>query len=80
MVELDSALREARAREVRHEVVAHLALGTHRVFRVLLVLQWAAALLLAWKGALPGESHFTFVLILGSVLVIPALLFARIFT
>jgi len=77
VVELDSALREARAREVRHEVVAHLALGTHRVFRVLFALQWAAALLLAWKGAVPGESHFSFVLVLGSVLVIPALLFAH---
>jgi len=77
VVELDSALREARAREVRHEVVAHLALGTHRVFRVLFALQWAAALALAWKGAMPGESHFSFVLVLGSVLVVPALLFAH---
>jgi signal transduction histidine kinase len=77
VVELDAALREARAREVRHEVVAHLALGAHRVFRVLFAVQWAAALLLAWNAAVPGESRVGFVLVLGSVLTVPALMFAH---
>ena len=48
MVELDSAQREARAREVRHEVVAQLTVGTHRIFRILFTVQWAVALVLAW--------------------------------
>ena len=43
MIELDSAQREARAREVRHEVVAQLTVGTHRTFRILFAVQWAVA-------------------------------------
>jgi signal transduction histidine kinase len=77
VVELESAQREARAREVRHEVVAQLSLGAHRVFRVLFAVQWAAALLLAWNSTVPGESRFAFVLVLGGVLSIPAMLFAH---
>jgi hypothetical protein len=45
--EVDSTQREARAREVRHEVVASLTVGTHRTFRVLFAIQWPVALMLA---------------------------------
>ena len=48
MVDLDSAQREARAREVRHGVVARINVATHRTFRVLFAVQAGAALLLAW--------------------------------
>jgi signal transduction histidine kinase len=77
VIPLDSTLREARAREVRHDVVAQLTEGTHRTFRILFALQWLAALCLAWQGALPGESQVLFTMILGAVLSVPALLFAR---
>jgi signal transduction histidine kinase len=75
VVELDPAVREARAREVRHEVVAQLTEGAHRTFRILFAAQWAIALLLAWELSLPGQSRFAFTLILGSMLCVPALLF-----
>jgi signal transduction histidine kinase len=75
--EEEKALLEARAREVRHEVVAQLTLGTHRAFRLLFAVQWPAAVLLAWQTALPGESRAMFTLVLGAMLCVPALLFAR---
>src|SRR5687768_11812409 len=77
VMDVDSAQCEARARELRHEVVAQLTVGTHRTFRILFAVQWPVALFLAWKSALPGESRFLFVLVLGSMLSVPALLFAR---
>ena len=77
MIEVDSAQREARAREMRHEVVAQLTVGTHRTFRILFAVQWPVALALAWNSALPGEARFLFTLILGGTLCLPALLFAR---
>jgi signal transduction histidine kinase len=77
VVELDIALREARAREVRHEVVAQLTVGAHRTFRILFAIQWAIALLIAWRHSLPGEARFSITLILGGMLCIPALLFAH---
>jgi signal transduction histidine kinase len=77
VIELDSTLREARAREVRHDVVAQLTVGIHRTFRVLFALQWAVAVLLAWKAALPGESRVAFTFILGGMLCVPAALFMR---
>ena len=75
MVDLDSSQREARAREVRHEAVAHFALGTNRIFRVLFMAQWCLALILAWKDA--SDSRFLFTLVLGSVLTVPAIMFAH---
>ena len=77
MVDLDSTQREARAREVRHEVVARLIVGAHRVFRIVFIAQWAVALCLAWVDAVPGESRVPFTLILGGVLSVPALLFVH---
>ena len=77
MVDLDTAQREARAREVRHEVVAQLTVGAHRTFRILFAIQWAVALLIAWKHSLPGESRVVITLILGGMLCVPALLFAH---
>jgi len=77
VIELDSTLREARAREVRHDVVAQLIVGTHRTFRILFGLQWAVALGLAWKTSLPGELRVLFTLILGGMLCVPPLLFMR---
>jgi signal transduction histidine kinase len=76
-MELDSAQREARAREVRHDVVAQLTVGTHRTFRILFAVQWPVALILAWNTALPGESRVLFTLILGGMLCVPAMMFAR---
>jgi PAS domain S-box-containing protein len=76
-MDVDSAQREARAREVRHEVVAQLTVGTHRTFRILFAVQWPVALFLAWKLGLPGETRLLFVLVLGGVLSVPALMFAR---
>ena len=77
MIEVDSAQREARAREVRHDVVAQLTVGTHRTFRVLFAVQWPVALILAWNTSPPGEARFLFTLILGGMLSVPAILFAR---
>ncbi len=77
MNEEEKAQLEARAREVRHEVVAQLTLGTHRAFRLIFAVQWVAAALLSWKTSLPGESRVMFTLVLGSMLCVPALLFAR---
>jgi PAS domain S-box-containing protein len=77
VVELDSTQREARAREVRHEVVAQLTVGAHRTFRILFVFQWLVALVIAWQHSLPGESRFALTLILGGMLCVPALLFAN---
>ncbi len=78
MSEVDSTQREARAREVRHEVVAQLTVGVHRTFRLLFAVQWLAAVLLAWKTALPGDSRVWFTLILGGMLCVPPALFARV--
>jgi PAS domain S-box-containing protein len=77
VVEVDSTQRAARAREVRHEVVAQLTVGTHRTFLVLFAVQWPVALFLAWKSAVPSESRILFTLILGGMLCLPAVLFAR---
>lgn len=77
MNEEEKAQREARAREVRHEVVTALTMSTHRTFAVLFAVQWPAALLLAWNSSLPGESRLGFTLILGAMLSVPAMLFAR---
>jgi signal transduction histidine kinase len=77
VIEVDSAQREARAREVRHDVVAQLTVGTHRSFRILFAVQWPVTLVLAWNTAPPGEARFLFTLILGGMLSVPALLFAR---
>jgi signal transduction histidine kinase len=62
---------------VRHDVVAQLTVGTHRTFRILFAVQWPVALILAWKTALPGESRMLFTLILGGMLCVPAMMFAR---
>ncbi len=75
MVELDPALREARAREVRHEVVAQLTVGAHRTFKILFAAQWVIALLVAWEHSLPGVSRVAVTLILGGMLCVPAFLF-----
>ena len=77
MVELDKAQREARAREVRHEIVAQLTVGTHRAFRILFAVQWAIALLLAWQSSVPGDGRLWITLILGGMLCVPAGQFTR---
>ena len=77
MIEVDSAQREARAREVRHDVVATLTQGTHRTFRGVFAVQWAIAVALAWKSSLPDEPRILFTMIVGAMLSVPALLFAR---
>jgi signal transduction histidine kinase len=77
VVEVDPAQREARAREVRHEVVAQLTMGTHRSFRILFAVQWVIALLLAWNVALPGDGRLWMTLILGGMLCVPASLFTH---
>jgi signal transduction histidine kinase len=77
VVELDSAQREARAREVRHEVVAQLIVGLHRAFRILFAIQWVVAVLLAWNSAVPGDQRFWVTLILGGMLCVPANQFTR---
>jgi signal transduction histidine kinase len=77
VIEIDSAQREARAREVRHAVVASLTVGTHRTFRVLFAIQWPVAMLLAWNTALAGDSRILVTLVLGAMLGVPPLLFAR---
>ena len=77
MIELDSTQRVARAREVRHDVVAQLTAGIHSTFRLLFAIQWLVAMGLAWKTALPGESRIAFTFILGGMLCVPPILFAR---
>jgi signal transduction histidine kinase len=77
VVELDPAQREARAREMRHEVVAQLTVHTHRIFWALFAIQWVVALLCAWLDGKPGESRLWFTAILGGVLSLPAMLFAH---
>jgi signal transduction histidine kinase len=77
VVEVDPAQREARAREVRHEVVAQLTVGTHRAFRILFAAQWVIAVLLAWKVAMPGDGRLWMTLIMGGMLCVPASLFSR---
>jgi signal transduction histidine kinase len=76
-MEVDTAQREARAREVRHDVVATLTVGAHRTFRMVFAVQWAVAMLLAWKTSAPGEPRILFTMILCGMLSVPALLFAR---
>jgi PAS domain S-box-containing protein len=77
VIELDSTQRVARAREVRHDVVAQLTVGIHRTFQWLFIVQWAIAVVLAWKTALPGEARIAFTFILGGMLCVPPILFAR---
>ena len=75
--QVDPIQREARAREVRHDVVAQLTAGTHRTFRVLFAAQWIVALALAWNTALPGDSRVMVTAILGAMLTVPPLAFAN---
>jgi signal transduction histidine kinase len=75
--EAETSQREARAREVRHEVVTALTVSTHRTFAVLFAVQGPAALFLAWNSSLPGASRLWFTLVLAIMLSAPALLFAR---
>ena len=70
MIEVDSAQREARAREMRHEVVAQITVGTHRTFRILFAVQWPLALVLAWNSALPGDGRLMFTAILGGTFLV----------
>jgi PAS domain S-box-containing protein len=77
VIELDSTQRAARAREVRHDVVAQLTAGVHGTFRLLFAIQWAVAVALAWKTTLPDESRVAFTIILGGMLCVPPILFAR---
>ena len=77
MIELDSAQRVARAREVRHDVVAQLTAGIHRTFKILFAVQWAVAVALAWKIAPAAEARVAFTFILGGMLCVPPILFAR---
>jgi PAS domain S-box-containing protein len=72
---VDSASHEARARDVRHAVVAQIALDAHRLFRILFVVQWAIAVGLAWKTALAGDSRILITFIAGGMLCVPAGLF-----
>jgi signal transduction histidine kinase len=74
LAELDPLQREARARELRHETVAQLTLGTHRIFRALLVIQPVIALVLA---AGPDRQRVFLTLILGMTLSVPALFFMK---
>jgi len=76
VIEVDPAQREARAREMRHELVAQITVGTHRIFRILFAVQWPIALALAWNSAVPGDGRIPFTLILGGTLCLPAMLFA----
>jgi signal transduction histidine kinase len=76
-MEVDTAQREARTREVRHDVVATLTVGAHRTFRMVFAVQWAVAMLLAWKSSMPGDPRILFTMILCGMLSVPALLFAR---
>jgi hypothetical protein len=48
VIELDSMQRVARAREVRHDVVAQLTTGIHATFRLLFTVQWVSAVALAF--------------------------------
>lgn len=77
MVEVDKTQRVARAREVRHEVVAQLTAGVHDTFRYLFPVQWAAAVLLAWNTTLAGDPRLWVTAILGGMLCVPPLLFVR---
>ena len=77
MIEVDTAQREARAREVRHDVVAALTAAAHRLFRYVFAIQWVVAIALAWKSATGGDPRVLFTMILGGMLSVPALLFAR---
>ncbi len=75
VTESDQSLRDARAREVRHEVVAQLTHTAHRTFQMLFALQCVVAFVLAWNGALPGDSRVTITLLASATLTIPTLLF-----
>jgi len=77
VIELDTTQREARAREVRHGLVATLIVGAHLTFRGVFAFQWVVAIALAWKSSLPGEPRILFTMIVGAMLSVPALLFAR---
>jgi signal transduction histidine kinase len=71
----ETASREARARDVRHAVVAQIALDAHRMFRILFAAQWLISVVLAWNTALPGDSRVIITFILGGMLCLPAGLF-----
>jgi signal transduction histidine kinase len=72
---VDSNTREARARDVRHAVVAQVTVDAHRLFRILFTAQWLVAVVIAWKTALPGDSRVLITLIAGGMLCVPAGLF-----
>jgi signal transduction histidine kinase len=72
---VDSASREARARDVRHAVVAQITRDAHRLFRILFAAQWVIAVLLAWKTAMPGDSRILIAFIAGGMLCVPGGLF-----
>jgi signal transduction histidine kinase len=72
---VDSASREARAREVRHAVVAQITVDAHRLFRILFTAQWLVAVVLAWQTALPGDSRVLITFTLGGMLCVPGGLF-----
>jgi signal transduction histidine kinase len=71
VIQLETTQRETRAGEVRHEVVAHLITGIHRIYRILFAVQWLAAVLLAWHSHTQGVSRVLFTFILGGVLCVP---------
>jgi len=72
---VDSASREARARDVRHAVVAQITVDAHRLFRILFAVQWAISVVLAWNTALPGDSRVLITFIAGGMLCVPAGMF-----
>ena len=72
---VDSASRDARARDVRHAVVAQITVDAHRLFRILFAVQWAIAVVIAWKTSLPGDSRVLITFIAGGMLCVPAGMF-----
>jgi signal transduction histidine kinase len=60
---------------VRDAVVTQLTLATHRMFQVLFAVQCVASVVLAWKGALPGDSRVLFTTLAAATLTIPTVLF-----
>jgi signal transduction histidine kinase len=73
--EIETAQREARAREVRHEVVARNTVGTHRIFRMLFAAQWATAVALACLVTESGDPRRWAVIIAATMIAVPAAFF-----
>ena len=76
MNSVDSASREARARDVRHAAVAQITRDAHRLFRILFAVQWLISVVLAWNTAMPGDSRVLITFTLGGMLCLPAGLFS----